>query len=147
MSFDRTAYEGRTYLADTSAWVRAAAPTVEEQWLSALRNRQLTTCPIVRIELLYSAKSGAEYDGIDVALGVLRDIPITRAVTNGALAAYRTLAHHEPRYQRSVTLRDLLIAAAAADAGVGVLHYDRHFDRLAQVLEFESRWIVPAGSL
>jgi len=40
-----------------------------------------------------------------------------------------------------------LIAAAAQDASVGVLHYDAHFDRLAEVLDFESRWIAPPGSL
>jgi hypothetical protein len=40
-----------------------------------------------------------------------------------------------------------LVAAAAQDAGVGVLHYDRHFDALADVLSFDSRWIAPPGSL
>jgi hypothetical protein len=30
---------------------------------------------------------------------------------------------------------------------VGVLHYDEDFDTLATVLEFESRWIAPRGSL
>jgi predicted nucleic acid-binding protein len=40
-----------------------------------------------------------------------------------------------------------LIAAAAQEAGVGVLHYDRHYDRLAKVLNFESVWIAPPGSL
>jgi predicted nucleic acid-binding protein len=43
--------------------------------------------------------------------------------------------------------QDLLIAAAAQDAAVGVLHYDSDFDTLATVLSFESRWIAPAGSL
>lgn len=41
----------------------------------------------------------------------------------------------------------LLIAAAAQSGAVGVLHYDHHFDRFAEVLAFESRWIAPAGSL
>ena len=68
-------------------------------------------------------------------------------MTNAALAALRRLAHLEPRHQRSVKFPDLLIAAGAQDAAVGVLHYDVHFDRLAEVLEFESRWIAPRGSL
>jgi hypothetical protein len=46
-----------------------------------------------------------------------------------------------------VRSRDLLVAAAAQDAGLGVLHYDAGFDVLATVLDFESRWIAPAGSL
>jgi hypothetical protein len=28
-----------------------------------------------------------------------------------------------------------------------VLHYDRHFDTLASVLTFTSRWVAPAGSI
>jgi hypothetical protein len=35
-----------------------------------------------------------------------------------------------------------LIAACAQEAAVGVLHHDADFDRLADVLDFESRWIV-----
>jgi len=45
-----------------------------------------------------------------------------------------------------VPITDALIAATAAERGVGVLHYDEHFDRLASVLEFESRWIVQRGA-
>jgi hypothetical protein len=41
----------------------------------------------------------------------------------------------------------LLIAAAAQDVGVDVLHYDRHYDRPAQALRFNSIWIAPAGTL
>jgi predicted nucleic acid-binding protein len=41
----------------------------------------------------------------------------------------------------------VLIATAAQEAGVGVLHYDHHFDRLAEVLHFTSVWLAPAGSL
>jgi hypothetical protein len=41
----------------------------------------------------------------------------------------------------------VLIAAAAQEAAVGLLHYDRHFDRLAEVLHFRSVWLAPAGTL
>jgi predicted nucleic acid-binding protein len=41
------------------------------------------------------------------------------------------------------SVADVLIAAAAQEAGVGVLHYDR----LAEVLHFRSVWLAPAGSL
>jgi predicted nucleic acid-binding protein len=46
-----------------------------------------------------------------------------------------------------VKIADLLIAAAAEDASVGVLHCDKDFDVLAGVLSFDSRWIAPRGSL
>ncbi len=141
------AYDGRVYIADNSAWSNAAHPAVKEEWVAALRNGQIVTCPIVKLELLYSARDGSDYDRLDVILAALRDVPITRSGTNAALAALRRLAHVQPLYQRSIKFPDLLIAAAAQDGAVGVLHYDRHFDRLAEVLAFESRWIAPAGSL
>ena len=141
------AYDGHTYIADSSAWSKAAHPDVKDEWVTALRNRQISTCPIVKFELLYSVRDGTDYDRLDAILGALRDVPITRSVTNAALAALRQLAHVQPLNQRSVKFPDLLIAAAAQDGAVGVLHYDHHFDRLAQVLNFESRWIAPAGSL
>lgn len=43
-------------------------------------------------------------------------------------------------------MTDILIAAAQ-EAGVGVLHYDHHFDRLAEVMHFSSVWLAPVGSL
>jgi predicted nucleic acid-binding protein len=46
-----------------------------------------------------------------------------------------------------VRVPDALIAAAAAERGFGVLHYDRHFDTLATVLPFTSQWVAPAGSI
>jgi predicted nucleic acid-binding protein len=141
------AYDGRIYIADNSAWSNAAHPAVKDEWAAALRNRQIATCPIVKLEMLYSARDGSDFDRLDAMLGALRDVPITRSVTNAALAALRQLAHVQPLYQRSVKFPDLLIAAAAQDDAVGVLHYNAHFDRLAEVLEFESRWIAPRGSL
>jgi predicted nucleic acid-binding protein len=46
-----------------------------------------------------------------------------------------------------VPVADLLIAATAQDSGLGVLHYDHHYDRLAEVLTFETRWLAPPGTL
>jgi predicted nucleic acid-binding protein len=42
---------------------------------------------------------------------------------------------------------DYLIAAAAQEMGAAVIHYDRDFDTLAEVMEFESVWLAPAGTL
>ncbi len=48
---------------------------------------------------------------------------------------------------RDVLVAQWLAAAAAAERGFGVLHYDHHFERLATVLGFTSQWIAPAGSM
>ena len=112
-----------------------------------MRAGQIATCPIVNMELLYSARNAAAYDELAGSLAQLRDVPITRSVTNAALRAQRELAYARPLFHRSVKLPDLLIAAAAADRAIGVLHYDDDYDTLATVLNFESRWIAPRGSL
>jgi predicted nucleic acid-binding protein len=46
-----------------------------------------------------------------------------------------------------VRVPDALIAAAAADCGYGVLHYNEHFDKLATVLNFSSQWVAAPGSI
>ena len=52
------------------------------------------------------------------------------------------LGSRSPGYHR-VALPDYLIAAPAEAAGFGVLYYDR----LTEVMSFQSRWIAPPGSL
>lgn len=58
------------------------------------------------------------------------------------LSARATPGH--PGYHRVKSL-DALIAATAWDHGFDVLHYDWHFDRLAEVLGFGSHWIAAPG--
>lgn len=147
MAEPRRPYGGATFIGDKSAWAHAHNRRVNRQFSSALRNGQIATCPIVTRELLYSARDGESFDALAADLAQIRDIPITRSVTNAAQRALGKLAHMRPPRHRSVPLPDLLIAAAAEDAGVGVLHYDEDFDRLTGVLDFESRWIAPRGSL
>jgi hypothetical protein len=140
-------FGGGVFIADKSAWARARDPHVVEEWTAALRTRQIATCPIVTLELLDSTQAGPAFDSLAASLAQLRDVPITRSVTNAAQQALRRLAHVQPLLHRSVKLPDLLIAAAAQDSSVGVLHYDEDFDTLATVLSFDSRWIATRGSL
>lgn len=48
---------------------------------------------------------------------------------------------------RGIPPADLLIAAAAADGSVPVLHYDHDHDLIAEVNGQVVRWILPAGLL
>ena len=138
-------WDGRVYLADTSAW--AHAKHVGRDWPRAIANRQIATSHMVVLELLFSARDGAELDARAGELSLLPEAPVTPATFAHARAAFRALAHRHPLFHRSVTLSDLITAAAAADAGIGVIHYDADYDVLAEVLPFESRWIAPRGSL
>jgi predicted nucleic acid-binding protein len=140
------AFGGGVYIADTSARVRAGHPAVRDEWAAALRLRQIVTCSITTLELLYAARNAAEFGDLEADEATLRDIPVTISVQRSAVAALRELSRLGAGYHR-VKLPDALIAAAAAQAGIGVLHYDRHYDRLAEVLHFDSRWIAAPGSL
>jgi predicted nucleic acid-binding protein len=115
-------------------------------WAVALRGRQIATCSIVTLELLYSARDAQELTIIEAEQALLRDVPVAASAQRAAIGALRDLASEGPGQHR-VPLADALIAAAAQDAGVDVLHYDHHYDRLAQVLHFTSVWVAPPGAL
>jgi predicted nucleic acid-binding protein len=140
-------WAGGPWVADTSAWVRAGQPKVADRWKRAAEEEDLISCPVVTLELLYDAPDTRQVELIAEAVAGLHKAPITRAVTSAAVWAIRELAAREPAGGHRVRPQDTLIAAAAAERGFGVLHYDRHFDRLSKVLPFASQWVAPPGSL
>jgi predicted nucleic acid-binding protein len=143
---DERPFEGKVLIADTSAWARASHPLIRDLWAAALRGRQIATCSIVILELLYSARDAQGLTIVEAEQALLRDVPVATSAQRVAIGALRDLASDGPGQHR-VPLADALIAAAAQDAGVDVLHYDHHYDRLAQALNFTSVWIAPPGTL
>lgn len=140
-------WRGGPWVADSSAWARASAPGVARAWSKAARAGDLVACPIVTLELLFAARDGPQVARVAAALDGLTQAPVTRAVTDAAIGAVCELAAGGSAGAHRVRVADALIAAAAAERGFGVLHYDHHFDRLATVLGFASQWIAPPGSL
>jgi predicted nucleic acid-binding protein len=133
-------------LVDTSAWARAEHPTTRDSWLTALLGNRLRLSPLVRVEILLSTRSGGEFDRLAEYLDAIRPAPLSTSVIRAAEAAMRMLAHRSAGAQR-VPIVDYLVAAAAQELGAAVIHYDRDYDTLAEVLEFESIWLAPAGTL
>jgi predicted nucleic acid-binding protein len=133
-------------LVDTSAWARAGHSTTRDSWLRALLDDRLRLSPLVRLEILWSARGGEEFDGLGERLDVVRPAPLSAAVIRAAEAAMRALAHRSAGTQR-LPLIDYLVAAAAQELGAAVIHYDHDYDTLAEVLEFESLWLAPAGTI
>jgi len=74
--------------------------------------------------------------------------PLTAAAAAAALTAQAELAA-APGVSHRVKPVDLLIASVASTEGLGVLHYDRAYDALAEhtSLSIASVWIAPRGSL
>jgi predicted nucleic acid-binding protein len=127
---------------DTSAWNRQRDPSVAPRWRATLAAEMLVICPVVALELLAAARDEDAFRGLDRTLSSLPQAPVTRAACERALSASRELAG-----ERRLPAADYLIAAAAAERGFGVLHYDRHFDPLCRVLGIQSVLIGPRGPL
>ena len=132
------------YLADKSALARMHLVEVARRLGPLLVDGHVATCPIIDLEVLYSARSLADYEQMLAERRVMISFPITEAVTDRALAVQHGLAR---RGQHRVPLPDLLIAAVAEANGLAVVHYDADFDRIAEFTGQSAEWVVPRGSL
>ncbi len=131
---------------DTSAWARAHRPEVREPWKEVLLDRRLRLSPAVRFEILLSARDGGGFDTLAEQLSAIQAAPLNSSVLRAADEAMRSLAHRSAGAQR-LPVVDYLVAAAAQELGAAVVHYDRDYDTLAELMEFESVWLAPAGTL
>jgi predicted nucleic acid-binding protein len=137
-------------LIDDSAWARLASERLDATraemvatWMGEL---QLATCLPFMLEAGYSARSGSERSAMMADLEKLPRVEIDKAIEAAALDAQRELAnigHHR------LPPADVIIAACAHVAGMGVLHYDSDYDLLVEhtSLRFESEWLTEPGVL
>ena len=135
------------YLADTSAWHRAVHREVADAWADRLAANALATCAQVRLEVLYSARSAADYDELSAELLALHQLPCGTDQYGRALEVQRELAQKGGLHHRSVKIPDLLIAATAEAAGAIVWHYDEDYERIAEITGQAVEWVAPRGSL
>jgi predicted nucleic acid-binding protein len=118
---------GGLLLADKSALERATPETLELG--------EICVCDVVRLEMLYSARSPDDYMKIEDDLSVFRDLSMSAETIRTAVTAHRELGQ---KGRHRLPIPDLLIAACAQQHQAAVLHVDRHYDVLAEVLAFES---------
>jgi hypothetical protein len=119
------------WLLDKSAAARSADARVGAQ-LAELAGT-LYLCPVGRLEQLYSARSAQDYSA--VADELRETFPFVTAppdVFDRALELQQDLAHHHGMWHRT-PIPDLLIACTALDHGLGIIHVDRDFERIAEV--------------
>ncbi len=135
------------YCVDTSAWHHSAHPEVALEWRRRLERDELGICDQVRLEILWSARSAADYQALAEELSALRAIATDASTFERARAVQRSLARAASLHHRSVKIADLVIAAAAEAAAATVLHYDADYDRIAEITGQPTRWIAPRGSL
>ncbi len=137
-------------LLDNSAWARLESSRLDEsraeEVLMWIEDAQVATCLPFLLEAGYSARSVRDRAIITGELAHLPHVEVGRDVERLALDAQRELTdigHHR------LAPADVVIAACAHAAGMGVLHYDNDFDLLATrtSLSFKSEWLAPPGML
>ena len=146
LSPDLNAWGDLALLIDTSAFARARHPTIREQWWRAISADRLRIAPATQLEILLSARDGKIFDELAEELSTLRSAPLTATIARAAQDAMRTFAQRSDGAQR-IPIVDYLTAASAQETGSAVLHYDHDYDTLAEVMEFESVWLAPPGSI
>jgi predicted nucleic acid-binding protein len=99
----------------------------------------LFLCAMGELEQLYSARSASDYDALKRKLHDSLEILVPPFdIFDRALALQRDLAHHHGMWHRTA-IPDLLIAETALHHGVGVVHVDRDYDRIAELRPLTTR--------
>lgn len=132
------------YLADTSVWARLNQPVVRSAFAPQVDRGLGGTCPIIDLEILYSARTGAEHDRFRAQRAAFEYFPMTDEVALRAVEVQGLLAR--TAQHRSVSIADLLIAATAELNRLTVVHYDGDYDRIAAITGQPVEWVVPRGT-
>lgn len=133
------------YLADKSALARLPHAAVDRRLTPLLLAGDVARCSIIDLELLYSARTHADFSQILADRTALPMVDFGQADFDRAIAVMGVIARRGKH--RGVGIPDLLIAAVAERAGLSILHYDRDFDLIAAATGQRVEWIVPAGSV
>jgi predicted nucleic acid-binding protein len=132
------------YLPDKSVWARLKQPAVRAAFTPYVDRGLVATCPIIDLEILYSARSGPEHDHFRSQRAAFEYLPMTDEIAQRALDVQGLLA--QKSQHRSVSIPDLLIAATAERFSLTVLHYDADYDRIAAITRQPVEWIVQRGT-
>ncbi len=133
-----------TFLVDTSVLKRLGRWEVRQVIEPLAVSGLLARASVSDLEVGYSARNAQEWDRLVGALDAFDLVETSVAHVRRALQVQRLLAQAS---QRGRKIPDLLIAAAAEELGLIVLHYDANFDQISAVTGQRGQWIAPAGSL
>jgi len=119
------------WVLDKSAAARASDPAVARR-VEELAG-SLYVCPVGELEQLYSARSAGDYDHLKEELHHSFEVAGAPSdLLDRVLVLQRDLAHHHGMWHRT-PIPDLLIAVTALHNGLGVVHVDGDFERIAEV--------------
>ncbi|HVT19460.1 MAG TPA: PIN domain-containing protein [Thermoanaerobaculia bacterium] len=125
--------EGGRFLVDTSAWIETLRaegdPKVRRRVSELTADDRVVLCDAVRLELWNGARSARDHRLLRELEEQLETVPTTSETWELA----RDLARSARGQGVTVPAADLLIAACAEQHGLGLLHHDIHFERLAKL--------------
>lgn len=135
------------YLVDTSALVRLFRDRrARERWDEHIVAGLVAVCPVVELELLYGARSKADRDELVQLLHqAFGWVPMPEQVFDRAVETQAALTARGTH--RSAGAVDLLVAAAAQQHGLVLLHYDADYDHIAGVTGQPVQWLADRGTL
>jgi predicted nucleic acid-binding protein len=132
------------YLGDKSALTRVHQDDVMHRVSGLYLSGQIATCALVDLEFLFSARSRDDYEELLFDRMLLPRVSCGDAAMERAMAVQRELA---ARGQHRLPTNDLVVAAAAEQAGLTVLHYDHDVDLIGDVTGQPMEWVVPPGTV
>jgi len=134
------------WLVDTSALARLSVPEVGEVLRPLIDAGRVAIAAATILEVGYTARSKADHElSQQKVLERLQFVYGSPRSERRAIEVQQSLmdrGHH-----RAVKLPDLLVAAVAEVEGLTVMHYDADFDRIAEVTDQPTRWVVETGSV
>lgn len=138
----------RPALFDTGAWtwVRDRRfPELAEWFNAAVEAGLVLVCDLVILELTRLAPDERRAREVADRLASFEAIPMPGSLWVQAREVQIALA--ATGEHRRIPPADLLLAAAAEEAGVALVHYDRDYERIAQAGGLRQEWLVPDGTL
>jgi predicted nucleic acid-binding protein len=138
----------RPALFDTGAWTWVRDRRFPElaTWFNAAVEAGLVlVCDLVILELTRLAPNEGRAREIADRLVAFEAIPMPGELWSRARRTQLALAVNGDH--RRVPPADLLLASAAEEAGVPLIHYDRDYERIAAASTLRHQWLVPDGTL
>ncbi len=135
-------------LHDTGVWTWARDrrfPNLAEWFNGQVAEGRVLVCELVVIELVRLAPNERRAREVAERLAGFESVPMPSGLWGRAQEMQLALAGSGDH--RRVPVADLLLAAAAEEASVPLVHYDRDHEQMAAITGLEHYWFVPDGSL
>jgi predicted nucleic acid-binding protein len=134
-----------TWLVDKSVLARLGQRPVRDVVLPWARAGRIAVTVVTELEVGFSARSLGDYNATRQALlDFLLPALISPAAEDRARQVQAALVRRG--HHRAVSIPDLLVAAVAEVEHLSVLHYDADFERIAQITDQPTEWVLPRGT-